>query len=78
MSFRTSEKTKVSKREPNTSRFAFTVRVQPACGPEQTRIEKVQFRRLGDPLQRVREPGLQGRDEKDLFEQGDVALTVCS
>ena len=34
----------------------------------------MQFRRLGDPLQRVRVPGLQCRNEEDLFEQCDVAL----
>ena len=34
----------------------------------------MQFRRLGDSLQRIRVPRLQCRNEEDLFEQRDVAL----
>ena len=34
----------------------------------------MKFRRFGDPLQRVRVPGLQRRNEEDLFEQCDIAL----
>lgn len=52
-----------------------TIEAQSARCGEDTGVEKMQFRRLGDPFQRVRIPRLQCRNEEYPFEQSDVTLS---
>ncbi len=75
MSFRTSENTKLSQQRAERPTIRLDpVEGKPAQGRQQTGNRGMELRCLDDPLQRIDEPRLHGRNQEHLFEQPHITL----